>query len=271
MVGENAVRGETFSPGILERLPGSLEVVLHVALPAVEGRISCRVACVFTSYSRTPPGTDFGQDVTEPPLRAFPEAASLQAFADARQDTPRHPHHAGCPILTHGTNEGAPEAFMSVVHLHLLLNHVPVVGVLLVALILTVALVRNSDAIGKLGLATLAGMALVTVAVYFTGEPAEEAIEGLAGVSEVSIHAHEEVAVAAFSVTALGGVVAVAVLWWYRRRPLARAAMAASLLIVLLASGLMARTANLGGQIRHTEIRAGAVGGDRDTRVRDDH
>ena len=56
------------------------------------------------------------------------------------------------------------------------------------------------------------------------------------------------------------GAISLVALLWVRRRPLPRALTVTVLPIVLLVSGLMAYTANLGGQIRHTEIRGGAVG-----------
>jgi hypothetical protein len=148
---------------------------------------------------------------------------------------------------------------MSSVHLHLLLNHVPVIGVYFILFVLVVALARRSDAIGKIGLAMLVGVALATVAVYFTGEPAEDAVEGLAGVSETLIHSHEDAAVMAFIATGVAGVAALGLLLWYRRRPLTRWAVGGSLALTLTAAGLMAWTANLGGQIRHSEIRSGST------------
>ncbi len=148
---------------------------------------------------------------------------------------------------------------MSVVHLHLLLNHVPVVGIFAVLLILAVALLRKNDGIGRLGLFMLAGVGLVTVAVYFTGEPAEEAVEHLAGVSGSLIHSHEEAAEAAFVASSIAGVAALGLLLWSWRRSLPRWTLAVSFALTLAVSGLMAWTANLGGQIRHTEIRDAAA------------
>lgn len=45
-----------------------------------------------------------------------------------------------------------------------------------------------------------------------------------------------------------------AFLAWFRKRPLPRLITGMSLVCALMLSGLMAWTANLGGQIRHTEI-----------------
>jgi hypothetical protein len=158
---------------------------------------------------------------------------------------------------------------MSFVHLHLLLNHVPVIGTVFVLLLLAVALWRRSTEIGKLALSAVVGIALVSGIVFLTGEPAEEAVEHVTGVSESIIHQHEEAAEAALFGTGVAGVLSLAFLWWYRRRELPRWVVAASLAVVLAITGMMARTANLGGQIRHSEIRVGApveMGGDVDNR-----
>lgn len=56
----------------------------------------------------------------------------------------------------------------------------------------------------------------------------------------------------------LGGISLLGLLW-VRGRPLPRALTVTVLPIALLVAGLMGYTANLGGQVRHTEIRAGAL------------
>ena len=145
---------------------------------------------------------------------------------------------------------------MSVVHLHLLLNHVPVIGLGFVLLVLLVATWRRSNDMAKLALFLLAGLAAVTAVVFLTGEPAEEAIEHVAGISESLIHEHEEAAEAALGATVAAGTLALGLLAVFWRRQLPRWATVVSLLAVLAAGGFMAWTANLGGQIRHTEIQS---------------
>jgi uncharacterized membrane protein len=149
---------------------------------------------------------------------------------------------------------------MSLVHLHLLLNHVPVIGMLFVLFVLVAAFRARSSDMGKLALVMLAGIGAVTALVYFTGEPAEDAVEKVAGVSRAMIRDHEEAAEAAFIATGVAGVLALVALWWHRRRELPRWVVAASFAATLAVSGLMAWTANLGGQIRHSEIRATSAG-----------
>jgi hypothetical protein len=143
---------------------------------------------------------------------------------------------------------------MSVVHLHLLLNHVPVIGTFFVALVLAVAIWRRNDGMAKLGLFMTVAIGVVAAAVYFTGEPAEEAVEKLVGVADGMIHEHEEAAELAFIASSAAGLLSLALLAWWRGKQLPRSLASLVLVAVLAVAGLMARTSNLGGQIRHTEI-----------------
>ena len=148
---------------------------------------------------------------------------------------------------------------MSTVHLHLLLNHVPVIGMIIGLALLAYAGLRKDDALVRVCLGLFTVLAVVAVAVFLTGEPAEEAVEGLAGVSETLVERHEEAALTATIVLAVFGAVSLGALLRFRRRALPRLAMVALLAAALVPAGAMAWTANLGGQIRHSEIRTGAV------------
>ena len=143
---------------------------------------------------------------------------------------------------------------MSLMHLHLILNHVPVIGMLFVLLLLSVAMWRRDSGGAKLGLGVLVGLAVVTGIVFLTGEPAEKAVEDLVGVSERAIHSHEEAAELALIATSLAGFMALATLTAFWRRALPRLAMGSALALVLVVSAMLGWAANLGGQIRHTEL-----------------
>lgn len=143
---------------------------------------------------------------------------------------------------------------MSFVHLHLVLNHVPMIGLVFVAVILGTALWQNKSDTAKLGLVFAVGMAVVAALVFFTGEPAEEAVEGIAGISENAIHAHEEAAEGALIATSVAGVISLVMLAIFWRRALPRRMTQVALAVTLVAGGVMGWAANLGGQIRHTEI-----------------
>ncbi len=99
---------------------------------------------------------------------------------------------------------------MSWGHLHLLLNHVPVIGTLLGLLLLLVAFGRKNEELKKVTLGLFVLIALVTVPVYLTGEPAEEMVENIPGVSEAMIERHENAALFSLIAVEVGGIIALA-------------------------------------------------------------
>ena len=167
---------------------------------------------------------------------------------------------------------------MSPVHLHLLLNHLPVVGTVVAILLLAYALLRRSPELTRVSLGLFVLLAFAGAVVYLTGEPAEETVEHLAGVSESVIHSHEEAALVATILMSALGFVSLGGLVGFRKRTagIPRGFAALALVLSLAPAAAMAYTANLGGQIRHTEIRAGAVAtgeadGEASTRIADEH
>lgn len=150
---------------------------------------------------------------------------------------------------------------MDAVHLHLMLTHVPIVGLLIAVPLLAYGLILKKNQVSRAALGLTVLLALVAVPVYLTGEGAEEVAEGLPGVTDAVIEAHEELAGVAIWITGAAGVLALLALVVpvLTRQP-ARLLSWLALLAALTAFGFMAKTGNLGGQIRHTEIRQGASG-----------
>lgn len=145
---------------------------------------------------------------------------------------------------------------MSSTHLHLLLNHLPILGVPACTVLLLLGLRRGSDELSRLALLGLVLLGLVVWPVYLTGEPAEESVEHLPGVSESLIEQHEDAARFALVLTELSAVAALGLLLATRRKSLPAHLGLAVLLMGLLTSGTFFWVGSLGGQIRHTEIRA---------------
>jgi uncharacterized membrane protein len=144
---------------------------------------------------------------------------------------------------------------MNSAHLHLVVNHLPVFAVLFASALVVAGLAFKKKPLVDAGLVLAVVAAVGALAAVQTGERAEGIVEELAGVSEAMIEQHEEAAEAALlAMLALG---AVAVLSLAAPARMARAKTATtwvSLALTFLAFGLVARAANLGGMIRHTEI-----------------
>lgn len=149
---------------------------------------------------------------------------------------------------------------MNPAHLHLLLNHVPVLGTLFgVALVLLAMRWRSRD-LEAAALWVFLATAIAAVPVYLTGEPAEEVVESLPGVTEAAIEEHEEAALMSLWAVETLGLIALAGLILGRGgRTAPRVLRVATLVVAVAAAGLMAWTANLGGQVRHTEIRPASL------------
>lgn len=144
---------------------------------------------------------------------------------------------------------------MSSAHLHILLNHFPVIGTALAAFVLFYGFFKRSDEIKKLSLILLVITSLVTIPVYLTGENAEGSVVSIEGVNEDFIEPHEEFAFKAFIASDIVGALALVTLFIYRKPkhlPMGVAALFFALMLAL--NGMMAWTAHLGGLINHTEI-----------------
>jgi uncharacterized membrane protein len=150
---------------------------------------------------------------------------------------------------------------MNNAHWHLLLNHVPVLGVWFALAWMLAALILRNAVMVRSSWVALIVCALAAIPVYLTGEPAEEIVEGLPGVSKAILEQHEDIGKIAFiGMEVLGALAlgALAVSWRNEKwlRPLA----VTLVLLTTLCGAVLGYTAYLGGQVRHSEIRPNASG-----------
>jgi hypothetical protein len=138
---------------------------------------------------------------------------------------------------------------------HLLLNHLPVVGMLFATVVALYAARDGTVAIRRLALGLIALAGATALPAYLTGEPAERVAKQLATVAEVAIHEHEEAAAAGFllaeltSLVALGGLIG--------RETSSRQVtwgLVAATTGAVITTIAMGYAAHLGGRIRHPEI-----------------
>lgn len=149
---------------------------------------------------------------------------------------------------------------MNTTHVHLLLNHVPVLGAAFGLLILLIGLWRRSDELKKAALILFTVVTVAAIPAYLSGEPAEDGVKGLPGVSKPIIEKHEDAAAVAFTGIVVLGVFALGGLIRYRReKPIPPWFTSTTIVASLIVCGLMVWTANLGGQVRHTEIRSSSA------------
>ncbi|MBK7886283.1 MAG: hypothetical protein IPJ86_02960 [Bacteroidetes bacterium] len=144
---------------------------------------------------------------------------------------------------------------MDLTHLHLLLNHFPIIGTIIGIALMVYALLCKQRIIQNAVLAIWVAMAIITIPVMKTGEEAEETVENIAGITEASIHAHEEAAELALWLMITLGIVSLAGLL-LKNKDANKASLFTkpAFVLSLVVFAAMARTGYLGGQIRHTEL-----------------
>ena len=148
----------------------------------------------------------------------------------------------------------------NVAHLHIAINHIPVILIPAALVILAVGVWRRSEAVFRTGiLVAWAGVAF-GLATYFTGDAAADLVMAVEKAQEKTLDpiVGEHDASAGW---ALGSAVLVTVagVWAWRRKGLGREVTVPLLVLTALSSAILGRTALLGGRIRNPEARAGFV------------
>lgn len=146
---------------------------------------------------------------------------------------------------------------MNAAHLHLVLNHFPIIGTAIAIFVLIIGIMKKSDDVKKVSVLILILTALVTIPVYLSGENAEAKIEGnYEDVDESFIDSHEDFALYSFIAMDIVGAMGLIAMFLYKKpKPLPDSFAYLMLVLLFIVNVMMAYTANLGGKIHHPEIR----------------
>lgn len=139
-------------------------------------------------------------------------------------------------------------------HLHLILNHFPIIGAAIVVLVLGYGVVINNDKIKRLGMVLIVLIGLITIFVYTTGEKAEGFIKGNDGVIEENIEPHEEFAKISMIAMQITAGVSLLGLIFFRSRPVQIWYGILLLVFLIIVNFMMIYTGHLGGKISHSHI-----------------
>ena len=146
---------------------------------------------------------------------------------------------------------------MNYAHLHLLLNHVPVIGSIVGFGLFLISFFGKNEDLRRSSYIIFAAVALVTIPAFLSGFGAEQMIKG-PGVSDALISRHEGSALLSLWFMELTGAFALVGLWQsHATAPPSRWNVWAVMLFSVLTVVLIARTGNTGGDIRHPELRPG--------------
>lgn len=138
---------------------------------------------------------------------------------------------------------------------HLLLNHLPIVGFVLLTPFFVLVFLGKNFVLKRLMLLAMVFVGSLSLPAYFTGEPAEEGIEHLSGISQDLIEEHEEVAEKGLIAALITSALALAV-WWFGRRSqdITNKGMLVVALAAIVATVILGVAGHEGGKIRHPEI-----------------
>ena len=145
-------------------------------------------------------------------------------------------------------------------HLHIVLNHFPLIGsVFVLGLLIASAYMKNDD-MRRVSLILFVVLGLLAIPTYITGAAAGWAYQGRPDMSAQLLDAHRDAALLAFTFLGLTGIVSWLVLW--RERRYGRTSNAG--FIAVLALGFIAlltiiETGSLGGTVIRPELREGAM------------
>jgi small-conductance mechanosensitive channel len=147
---------------------------------------------------------------------------------------------------------------MNEAHFHLAVNHFPIIGAIIGAMVLAAGLALKNEGIRQAGLGILAFAALMAVPAFLSGEGAEEIVEEIAGVSHDDIHHHEEHAESFLWVISATGILALlSLVLGILKHPRAQLLAIVALVLSLVAIYMGREAGTSGGEIRHPEIRSG--------------
>jgi uncharacterized membrane protein len=145
-------------------------------------------------------------------------------------------------------------------HVHIALNHVPVIGSLFALALLAYAMAWKKDDVKVAALGALSVVALSAIVTYLTGCPAADFIQGLPGVSQAVIDRHSDMATAALIVCIVTGAFAgLALVVRPHAAAIGERLVKVALVLSILTVLIMAWTANLGGKVRRPEMRGEAA------------
>ncbi len=147
---------------------------------------------------------------------------------------------------------------MNGAHLHLAVNHLPIIFPMVGVIVMITGLISKSEAVKRTAFMIFIFGALTAIAAMSSGESAEEVVEEISGVTESYIESHEETAETfAMLCYILGGISLVGLWASFKQKSFSTIISIGSVVFAFIVLFFAKQTGTTGGEIRHTEIRSG--------------
>ncbi len=148
---------------------------------------------------------------------------------------------------------------MNDAHLHMVVNHFPIIGTILAIGILIAGLVLKNSTIRNTSYFVFIIAAVFGILSMSTGEGAEELVKDMPDVGWKIIHEHEEIAEKLALLLDVIGVLSVVALYLnFKKNPKEKIVSLIILGIAIASLVVIQKVGTSGGEIRHTEIREGS-------------
>ncbi len=145
---------------------------------------------------------------------------------------------------------------MNAANWHLLLNHLPIMGMFFGLAILLFGLVFKNSVAKRIALGIFIFSGFAALIANQTGEEAEDVVEKLAGIQDSFIHEHEEAAENFLRICLLLGIVSLIAVWMdWKQKAITHYFYYAALFISSVNMYFAYEAGHSGGEIRHPEIR----------------
>ena len=143
---------------------------------------------------------------------------------------------------------------MNVAHLHLIVNHLPIVGFLIAFLTFLVGMLLKNFTVKRTALCICILCSTSVFLANASGEEAEEQVEEITGVDHRTIHEHEEAAEPLMPVAILTILASAVSLWSdLKQKSFTTKVQLLTFLLMLVGLIIAARAGYTGGMIRHPE------------------
>lgn len=156
---------------------------------------------------------------------------------------------------------------MEVSHIHIVINHVPLLGTAFGLILLISGLIFKNKSLEKVGLITFVVIGLATIGTYFSGKKAIGPIKEIAGTSREAIHEHSDMAETALYLM-LGLMLAsltVLIVQWRSKTRKTGPMNGIVIVLAITTFVFMSIVNNLGGKVRRPELREEAIKNDKNS------
>jgi uncharacterized membrane protein len=148
---------------------------------------------------------------------------------------------------------------MNEAHLHMVVNHFPIIGTILALGILIAGLILKNHTVKNTSYVLFIIAAIFGALSMGTGEGAEELVKNMPNVGWEIIHEHEEIAEKLALLLYVLGLLSIIALYLNFKKNIKEKLVSFFILgIGVISLFLVQKVGTSGGEIRHTEIREGA-------------